>query len=1058
MNAAVGMCGDLQATTAKCMQEVEDLECWEMSIKKFDRGSEWRQWDLHIHTPASFHWNGQRFTRDINSAENILLVDEMIHAFNNASPDVFALMDYWTFDGWFALKNRLKQQGAPKLTKIVFPGIELRLMAPMNARLNAHVIFSDQIPDQYLKDFKSKLKIELIDRPLSDDALIELARYVGADKLRVHGFTNLEQIQNDDDLALKAGSTIAEINCDSYKDAINNVPDGLGIGFMPFDTSDGISQVKWQQHYAYALGLFKNSPIFETRDLDTRDAFVGLKTESNSAWFNDFQRALNNTPRLAVSGSDAHQFIGVDGDNDKRGYGNFPSNKATWIKADPTYLGLLQAIKEPEKRSIIGEKPQKLKEIEENRTYFIDQIEVSRKTDSTLSEEWLNGTSIKLNHDLVAIIGNKGNGKSALADVIALLGNSRQKTHFSFLKKDRFRGKSGEPARQFFGNLTWLDGSQQERNLSEDPPEDAVELIRYIPQGHFEELCNDHVSGKSNAFENELRAVIFDHASKSIRLGALDFDQLIEQQESIFRDRLIEYRKELKRINIEIETIEDQSRPIVKNSLKELLLQKEKQLVELKEIKPEILAKPSDQLSVEQLKAANDIDENAKKIGEIESQITVVTESISLLAKKQKSAQSIRDRVRLLQRQFDTFKEETLDDFRHLDIKSDDIVNLNLNFLVMEKIESSIPDKNVSLLINYDTLNEQKIKLLSEQTTLKEKLNEPQLKYQQSVLANQEWEIKLQAFNGSADSPDTLIGIQTRLSQLEQLPIQLREKKKARKVLVGEIFDELDSQRKSREELFKPVQELIQSNKLIRDDYKLQFQATLGGSSEALASELFNLIKQNSGEFRGEDESYQTIRKLSEQYQLNNKYEVIQFVEALDEKIHIAATGGAANLVGIDSILRKDRTSSAVYDLLYGLSYLEPRYSLLFQDAQIEQLSPGQRGALLLIFYLLVDKGKNPIILDQPEENLDNETVFNLLVPVLSEAKKKRQIIMVTHNPNLAVVCDAEQIIYSAFERKNASKITYSSGSIENPTINEHVVNVLEGTKPAFDNRRIKYH
>ena len=64
---------------------------------------------------------------------------------------------------------------------------------------------------------------------------------------------------------------------------------------------------------------------------------------------------------------------------------------------------------------------------------------------------------------------------------------------------------------------------------------------------------------------------------------------------------------------------------------------------------------------------------------------------------------------------------------------------------------------------------------------------------------------------------------------------------------------------------------------------------------------------------------------------------------------------------------------------------------------------------------------------------------------------------MVTHNPNLAVVCDAEQVIYSSFDRKNGSKITYVAGSIEYPSINQHVVNVLEGTKPAFDNRRAKY-
>ena len=112
----------------------------------------------------------------------------------------------------------------------------------------------------------------------------------------------------------------------------------------------------------------------------------------------------------------------------------------------------------------------------------------------------------------------------------------------------------------------------------------------------------------------------------------------------------------------------------------------------------------------------------------------------------------------------------------------------------------------------------------------------------------------------------------------------------------------------------------------------------------------------------------------------------------------------------------------------------------------------------MLIFYLLVDKGRNPIILDQPEENLDNETVYDLLVPVLTKAKKLRQIIMVTHNPNLAVVCHAEQLIWSTFDRKNESKISYLSGAIENPAINGHVVDVLEGTMPAFNNRGNKYH
>ena len=131
--------------------------------------------------------------------------------------------------------------------------------------------------------------------------------------------------------------------------------------------------------------------------------------------------------------------------------------------------------------------------------------------------------------------------------------------------------------------------------------------------------------------------------------------------------------------------------------------------------------------------------------------------------------------------------------------------------------------------------------------------------------------------------------------------------------------------------------------------------------------------------------------------------------------------------------------------------------AIQYKTVDIELLSPGQRGELLLILFLVLDKTKNPLLIDQPEENLDNQTIYNLLVPIIKEAKKNRQVIMVTHNPNLAVVCDAEQIIYANFDRQDGNKITYTSGSIENKEIRQHIVDVLEGTKPAFINRQRKY-
>lgn len=1028
---------------------------------EFERGAEWRQWDLHIHTPASFHWLGKRFDPDPNSVENTALVDEMIAALNAAHPAVFALMDYWTFDGWFALKRRLAQVGAPKLLKRVFPGIELRLMAPMTGRLNAHVLFSDEISDQMLHDFKAALTVELVSRPLSNDSLVALARMAGEDKLKLHGFKKTEVDANIDE-ALRAGSVIAEINCDSYKNAIERVPNGYAVGFMPFDTSDGLAEVKWQEHYAYCLGLFKSSPIFETRNLDTWGAFVGERTAGNDKWIDNFQSALGGIPRLAVSGSDAHFFKGVPGDNNKRGYGDFPSGKVTWIKADPTFLGLLQAIKEPAKRSHIGDRPEKLREVEANKTYFIDCIEVRKTVGSSIPEDWLAGCRVLLNHDLVAIIGNKGSGKSALADVIALLGNSRQKDHFSFLKKDRFRGKSGfgDPAKQFIGKMVWLDKSQEERRLSDDPPDEKVQLVRYIPQGHFEDLCNDHIAGRTGAFEKELEAVIFDYAGGAIRLGALDFDQLIEQQESGYRDQLGEYRKDLARLNLEIENIEAQRQPQVKMSLQELLALKKRQIEEHNSInnKPVAIPKPSEQLSSEQQQAASSLDEISEKLKRLEEEAISNASAKESIAAKSKAIQAVRERLRTLEKQYKQFQDDTAKDLEVLGVNLHELATLTVNQPILDEVAAKIPQEQQSLVEKSSQNEQAKLALHNEQSALKTKLNEPQLLYQKSLKAIELWEEKLRELTGAPDSPETLKGIENRIAQLDELPELLIMKLTQRRNLSGDIFDILNTQRKAREDLFKPVQDLIQDNKLIIDEYKLQFQATLGGSSEALSSALFALIKQNSGEFKGEDESPAVVKRLSEQFDLNQRADVLTYVEELNTKIHVAASGGNADAIGIASILRKDKVARSVYDLLYGLSYLEPRYSLLFQDTQIEQLSPGQRGALLLIFYLLVDKGRNPIILDQPEENLDNETVVSLLVPVVSEAKKKRQIIMVTHNPNLAVVCDAEQVIYSTFNRKCASKIEYVSGSIENPIINSHVVNVLEGTKPAFNNRRIKYH
>lgn len=881
-----------------------------MSVSRFGRGSEWRQWDLHVHTPASFQWNGRKFSRDPNAAANTALIDEMIDALKSAEPSVFALMDYWTFDGWFALKRRLIETTAPKLAKTVFPGIELRLAAPTTCRLNAHVLFSDEVADQTLLDFRAGLQVEVVSRPLSNASLIELARIVGEDKLRRHGF-NKAEIDSDDERALLAGATIAEINCDSYKAAIKNVPNAQAIGVMPYDTSDGLAEVKWQDHYAYFLGLFGASPIFESRNLDLRGAFVNEVTPGNESWIRHFQTGLQQIPRLVVSGSDAHRFKGVSGDNNKRGYGDFPSGKATWIKADPTFFGLRQAIKEPAKRSHIGARPDKLVEVDQNKTFFIDKIEVRKNASSTLQEKWLSDCNLLLNSDLVAIIGNKGSGKSALADVIALLGNSKQQKYFSFLTNKRFRAKPKELAKHFTGQMTWCDGATDGALLlSDDPEPTSVELVRYIPQLHFENLCNDHVSGLSDVFENELRDVIFSHTDAAIRQKASDFTQLIEQQESGLRDQLNEFRKDLKRLNVEIESTEARLQPGVRKALEELLDLKRKQIDEHKKITPEMEPKPSEELSPEQQSAAANLEAIAVRLKSLDESERATSLANAELAIKTTSLQSVRERLRILRRQFEQFKDETANDGQILGLDLSKLIELKIDEETLNAVAANLPNERNSLSAKAQVDATERQKLSEERAKLQAALNEPQLKYQESLKRLDAWQIKLGELIGSSDIPDSLEGLQARLGQLDQLPATLALEQANRFAIAGEIFDILEAQRKARETLFAPVQDLIRSNALIRDDYKLQFQATLGGSSDALAAPLFALIKQNSGEFRGEEESHSVVRKIAEKLDFSKKAEALQFVSELHDKIVSTANDGDRFGIGIAQLVRVGKSQS----------------------------------------------------------------------------------------------------------------------------------------------------
>jgi len=133
-------------------------------------------------------------------------------------------------------------------------------------------------------------------------------------------------------------------------------------------------------------------------------------------------------------------------------------------------------------------------------------------------------------------------------------------------------------------------------------------------------------------------------------------------------------------------------------------------------------------------------------------------------------------------------------------------------------------------------------------------------------------------------------------------------------------------------------------------------------------------------------------------------------------------------------------------------NYFSLRTNVFFNDRSMEKLSMGQKGTVLLKLFLA--EGEYPLLVDQPEDNLDNKFIYNELVGAFRDAKIERQIIIATNNANLLVNTDAEQVIVAEFDN---NKIFYDCGSLENPNTRAKIIPILEGGERAFREREEKY-
>jgi predicted ATPase len=658
---------------------------------------------------------------------------------------------------------------------------------------------------------------------------------------------------------------------------------------------------------------------------------------------------------------------------------------------------------------------------------------------------------------LIAVIGNKGTGKTALVEAIGLLGNTARHDHFSFLNEAKFRQPRNNKAKHFKATLHWEDSSSTTLSLADPVQTEAVELVRYIPQNYLEVICNE-IQAADGPFDKELKSVIFSHVREGERLGADTLDELLDFRTEQTHERLRQLKDELSATNKTIIELQRKSSKENHQLLLNLADEKRRELEAHDNARPTEVQKPTADPSKQQ-----ELEEIAKQIEATQTQRTSVAAKVQLAeaaiksaALRQAIAERILGRMRNFESQYEKFVTDSTPDCIELGLSARALVKFEIDKDTPTKIlnaaKASVEDGRQSQL----ALDEENRGLQDGIDALTLKLDAPNVHYQNYLQQLETWSQQRSKIVGDENQSGSINYIQRQIADLSALPAKLGELRSQREVGIRAIYRELQKLVATYKELYSPVQKFIEEHALAAGKFSFEFEASIMYSG--LEDSLFALLNQGrKGSFCGIEEGRRVLKGLAARADFGDEDGAVAFCETLLDHLTRDHREQGSPEVPIVDQLKTKVSELDVLDCVFSLEYLKPKYSLKWSGKNIEELSPGERGTLLLIFYLLIDKRDVPLIIDQPEENLDNHTVYELLVPCIKEARKKRQVIIVTHNPNLAVVCDADQVIHCAIDKQGGNRVTYETGALENPAINKYTINVLEGTRPAFDQRDSKY-
>lgn len=946
-------------------------------------GSVWNKWDFHVHTPYSILHNEYGFNPfETTEEENEKYFDKYVKTlFTKALENnivAIGITDYFMIDGYKRIVTKYLQNPdkmkelfpndivRSQIEKIfVFPNIELRLNIFVGHNphsINYHVIFSNTVSPQEIEaNFFGRLAFQTdINNSftITKENLIEYGKSIKTTKGE-KGSDLLVGLNNVTVDYLKVKELLENAN---FKDKyIISIP-----------VNEDLSNISWNgRDYTTKKILYQHATCYMTSNPGT--ILWALAEGEEEERIKEI-----GSIKPCIWGSDAHSYERMFSPDE---------NRFCWIKAEPSFEGLMQIIYEPNERVAIQSDNPNNKNIHQ----IIESIQ--------FDDERFQTEPIVFNDYLTCIIGGKSTGKSLLLQQLARAIDfkyaSKQEESASFHRK---------PLSLQNTVVKWKDGTTNNRK------------IVYIPQTFLNRTIDN--PEKETAINNIIADVLKQEPVISEAFSDLEKNLRVIRKSTELN--ISEYCEKLQILSKLIETIKENGSPeSFEKTLKSL------------ETERSALAKEKD------IK-----DEDIVRYAELEKQIKELESKQTRYEQELKNYKHINNPVVIIPGYFSS------------------IDNLNIQHLfehafphTNKKLETAVNEMSKNLVQKWKDITNGLIADLKE-------LSDSNMKEMENL-------------------ENEYISLKPKIEQnekIQKLSVQIStEQEKLKKAKENQYrADEIKSQLKDlQNNILKSQEEFLN----VYNDYCKVVEDTGTGKDTDLTFKAQPVWKQEDFQNTLSDifdnrnySSFNNIYKynLAALNSTNYGYDLLS-------KIWEAMIDDCANgSLTIKSGYTLENALQQIFKDWYNIHYIVKSGN----DA-IDEMSPGKKALVLLELLINLEDSKCPILIDQPEDDLDNRSIYNDLVQYIKNKKKERQIIVVTHNANVVLGADAEEVIIANQDSKNSPnysrRFEYRSGAIENDEkltdengnvipgilnqsgIQTQICDILEGGKSAFELRKNKY-